>query len=117
MPIPSFTFEIYRGLAFPGWQLLALDKAGNPVAQDVGTTYLLQARKTPSGTVEFELPVVRGTEATGQILIESQTEAQTALFDEGEFVYDLVPIDATSKAWPPILTGIVKVIQPVSQPA
>lgn len=115
--MPSLHFTIHRGLTFAGYQLLALDSAGAAVVQSAGTTYLLQARTAPGAAVAFALPTVRGTEADGQILISEASAATTAEFPTGTFVYDLIPIDSDEKPWPPILTGTIRVIAPVSIPA
>lgn len=118
MPTPSLHFEIHQGLTFAGFQLLALDSAGAAVVQTEGTTYLCQVRTAAGADVlSFELSVIRGTEADGQILIEEATAEETAAFPVGSFVYDIVPIDTDSKPWPPILKGTIKVIEPISLPA
>lgn len=117
MPTPSLHFEIHQGLTFAGFQLLALDSAGAAVVQSEGTTYLCQVRSAAGNALSFDLSVVRGTEAAGQILIEEASAAETAAFPVGSYVYDIVPIDTDDKPWPPILKGTIKVIKPVSLPA
>jgi len=110
-------FTIYKGLTFAGFQLIALNSAGAAVAQEDGTTYLCQARTAPGKALSFELPVTRGTDATGQIIMEEVDAATTAEFPVGTFVYDLVPVDSESKAWEPILKGTITVAASVSLPA
>jgi hypothetical protein len=117
MPTPRQNLEIYQGLTFAGWSFILLDATGQPVAQDVGTTYLCQAR-TQAGdeSAAFALVVVRGTQTTGQIIMAEASAAQTLVMPVGSYVYDIIPIDTDSKPWPPVLTGQVKVLQSISFP-
>lgn len=116
MPTPRQNIEIYQGLTFAGWGFILLDATGQPVSQDVGTTYLCQVRTQSGAALAFELPVVRGAETTGQILMSEVAAATTADMPVGTFVYDVIPIDTDSKPWPPVLTGQVKVSKPISVP-
>lgn len=117
MPTPSHNFDIYQGLTFAGFQFLALDSSGAAVVQDAGTTYLCQCRTAAGKELAFELSVIRGTEADGQILMEEVPAAETAVFPAGTVSYDVVPIDTDEKAWEPILKGTITVKKPISLPA
>lgn len=116
MPTPRQNIEIYQGLTFSGWAFILLDATGQPVVQDVGTSYLCQVRKQAGGELAFELVVVRGTETDGQILMSETSAATTTTMPVGTFVYDVIPIDTDSKPWPPVLEGQVKVKKPISLP-
>ena len=117
MPATRFDFEIYRGLTWAGLQLIAVDAAGSPVAQGEGTTYLLQARKARGQELAFAMPVVRGTNADGQIIVPEMAASSTALLPVGKFQYDLIPISADGKPWPPIMLGIITVFESISKPS
>lgn len=109
----SHNFTMYRGLTWAGLSCIAVDASGDPV--EVEGTGLLQARKGPNKDVAFELPVTLGSEQ-GQILIPEVSAAITAALPAGAFMYDLVMTDEGGKPWPPFLTGLITVRDPISKP-
>lgn len=117
MPATIHNFTLYRGLTWEGRQIIVVDAAGDPVAQGAGTTYLLQARTATGKALAFSLTVTRGTDATGQVLIPEVSAATTAALPLGAFGYDIVPIDADSKPWEPIVKGVIDVKDSFSAPS
>jgi hypothetical protein len=116
MPATLYNFTLYRGVTFAGLRLMAVDATGSAVALNGGTTALLQARKAAGKALAFELPVNLG-EAVGEILIPEVSATTTAALSRGEFEYDLILISADEKPWPPILRGVIKVEDIISQPS
>ena len=117
MPATIHNFTIHRRLTWEGRQILVVDAAGAAVAQGAGTTYKLQARTATGKALAFELPVTRGEEAEGQVLIPEVSAATTAELPLGAFGYDIVPIDADSKPWEPIVKGVIDVKDSFSVPS
>ncbi len=109
-------FSIYRGLTWEGLRCRLLDSAGNAVTINAGTTALLQVRRAPGKDVEFALPVEIG-ENDGEVIIPEVSAATTATMPLGDWMYDLILIDSEGKPWPPIVTGTITVLNPVSVPS
>lgn len=117
MPATIHNFTLYPGITWEGRQIIVVDAAGDPVAQGAGTTYLLQARTATGKDLAFALPVTRGTEADGQVLIPEVAAATTATLPIGSFGYDIIPIGADSKPWEPIVKGVITVAKTFSVPS
>lgn len=105
---------IFRGIAYDPGLLRYVDSTGNAV-NIAGWTANAEVRRTPCGTLLFDLLPSISNGANGEITI-AQNSARTANFDPCRAGWDLVVTAPNGERYGPIYAGRVAVSNLHTQP-
>lgn len=105
---------ITRGSTWGGLRGACKDAAGDPVDLS-GCTFLCQARKGAGLPLIHTFSLSVDDELDHVFQFDEMSPAETLALPAGEWRYDVKPVDAGGKVWPPILQGRLQVIDSISQ--